>query len=175
MKYTERLTLTPLAISYIDITVKLSTNPVESKYHSDIENVAEIYDYHNQMLSHEFNGYLDIWCASRRAGQPLKNSVLVSCHRFLQNRDNIEWSLLKPDYMPDNEIEISYCFKYLSYIQGDTTETWNAILPLVFEKVSLTELVATNEYGNQSSRHILLQYGLEHEARRLCYREDSSN
>ncbi len=87
--------------------------------------------------------------------------------------DDTDWNLVKPDYMPDNDIEIGYIFKQSAWGKGYATETCNALLRIAFEEVSLSEVVATYEDGNDASRHVLLKCGYEDKGRRLCYGEDS--
>ena len=73
--HTERLLLTPLALTDLDLALELWTDPEVVKYVCDVMTEAEIRQEMSDSIKRGGNGGIGIWCiADRRTGEKLGDS-----------------------------------------------------------------------------------------------------
>ena len=169
--YTDRLTLTPLDLSDLDIAVELFTDPEVMKFAGGVSEEAEIGSDLALWIRRGGNGCIGVWCVTKSdTGEKLGTGALLP---MPIEEDDTNWDLVLPGHMPDNDIEVGYFLKKSAWGQGYATEICRQLLKVAFEEMPLSEVVATYEAGNNASRNVLLKCGLVDHGTRRCYGEDS--
>jgi RimJ/RimL family protein N-acetyltransferase len=165
--HTERLLLTPLAATDLDLGLELWTDPDVVEYVCDVMTEAEIRQEMPDSIKRGGNGGIGIWCvADRRIGIKLGSAYLLP---MSIDKDDTDFSLLVMGQMPDAEIEIGYFLKRSAWGRGYATEVCKRLLQFAFQEVSLNEVVASVDEDNVSSKKVLEKSGLLDRGRTRCY------
>ena len=169
--HTERLLLTPLAHSDLDVALEMFTDPEVVKYVCDVMTEAEIRQEMSNSTKRGGNGSIGIWCiADRRTGEKLGDTYLLP---MPIDKDDTDFSLVVMGQMPDAEIEIGFFLKRSAWGRGYATEACKRLLQFAFQEVSLNEVVASVDEDNVASKKVLEKSGLLDRGRMRCYGKDS--
>lgn len=166
----ERLLLTPLSETDIDIALEMYTDPAVVKYVCDPMSEDEIRKEMSYVTKRGSNGCIGIWCISdRRTSEKYGDGYLLP---MPVDEDDTDWDLLVPDAMPDGDIEVGYFLKRSAWGNGFATEACRRLIKFAFEETSLKEVVATLDEGNQNSRIVLEKAGFSYGGRIRAYGKD---
>ncbi len=169
--HTERLLLTPFALTDLDLAVEMWTDPKVAKYVGGVMTEAEIRQQMSDVTKRGGNGGIGIWCiADRRTGEKLGDSFLLP---LPIDEEDTDFSLVVMGQMPDAEIEIGFFFKPSAWGQGYATEVCERLLQFAFQEVSLNEVVSSVDEDNVASKKVLEKCGLLDRGRTRCYGKDS--
>ena len=169
--HTERLLLTPFALTDLDLAVEMWTDPEVAKYVGGVMTEAEIRQQMSDVTKRGGNGGIGIWCiADRRTGEKLGDSFLLP---LPIDEEDTDFSLVVMGQMPDAEIEIGFFFKPSAWGQGYATEVCERLLQFAFQEVSLNEVVSSIDEDNVASKKVLEKCGLLDRGRTRCYGKDS--
>jgi len=168
---TERLLLTPYALTDLEIALEMYTDPEVVKYVWDVMTEAQIREEMPDSIKRGGNGGIGIWCvADRSSGEKLGEAYLLPLPVDL---DDTDFNLIVMGQMPDADIEIGYFLKRSAWGQGYATEVCKRLLQFAFQEVSLIEVVATVDERNIASKKVLEKSGLLDCGRARCYGKDS--
>lgn len=169
--HTERLLLTPFALTDLDLAVEMWTDPKVAKYVGGVMTEAEIRQQMSDVTKRGGNGGIGIWCiADRRTGEKLGDSFLLP---LPIDEEDTDFSLVVMGQMPDAEIEIGFFLKRSAWGRGYATEVCKRLLQFAFQEVSLNEVVASVDEDNVASKKVLEKCGLLDRGRTRCYGKDS--
>ncbi len=169
--HTERLLLTPFALTDLDLALEMWTDPEVAKYVGGVMTEAEIRQQMSDVTKRGGNGGIGIWCiADRRTGEKLGDSFLLP---LPIDEEDTDFSLVVMGQMPDAEIEIGFFFKPSAWGQGYATEVCERLLQFAFQEVSLNEVVSSVDEDNVASKKVLEKCGLLDRGRTRCYGKDS--
>ena len=169
--HTERLLLTPFALTDFDLALEMWTDPEVVKYICDVMTEAEIRQSMSDSTKRGGNGGIGIWCiADRRTGEKLGDSYLLP---LPIDEEDTDFSLVVMGQMPDAEIEIGFFFKPSAWGRGFATEVCRRLLQFAFQDVSLNEVVSSVDEDNVASKKVLEKCGLLDRGRTRCYGKDS--
>ena len=169
--HTERLLLTPLAPTDLDLALELWTDPEVVEYVCDVLTEAEIRQEMPDATRRGGNGGIGIWCvADRKTGEKLGSTYLLP---MPIDEDDTDFSLVVMGQMPDAEIEIGFFLKRLVWGRGYATEVCQRLLQFAFQEVSLNEVVASVDANNVASRKVLEKSGLLDRGRTRSYGKNS--
>ncbi|MCH8100067.1 MAG: GNAT family N-acetyltransferase [Proteobacteria bacterium] len=168
---TERLLLTPFALTDLDLALEMWTDPEVAKYVGGVMTEAEIRQQMSDVTKRGGNGGIGIWCiADRRTGEKLGDSHLLP---LPIDEEDTDFSLVVMGQMPDAEIEIGFFFKPSAWGRGYATEVCWRLLQFAFQDVSLNEVVSSVDEDNVASKKVLEKCGLLDRGRTRCYGKDS--
>jgi ribosomal-protein-alanine N-acetyltransferase len=168
---TERLRLTPLVADDVDIALELWTDPEVLKFVCDALTEEEVRQEMPDSIKRGGNGGIGIWCiADRKTGEKLGDSYLLP---MPIDTDDVDFSLVVMGQMPDADIEIGYFLKPSAWGQGYATEVCKRLLQFAFQDVSLNEVVASVDDGNDVSKKVLEKSGLIDRGRTRSYGKDN--
>ena len=169
--HTERLLLTPFALTDLDLALEMWTDPEVVKYIGDVMTEAEVRQEMSDVTKRGGNGGIGLWCiADRRSGEKLGDSFLLP---LPIDEEDTDFSLVVMGQMPDAEIEIGFFFKPSAWGQGYATEVCERLLQFAFQEVSLNEVVSSIDEDNVASKKVLEKCGLLDRGRTRCYGKDS--
>ena len=169
--HTERLLLTPLAQTDVDLALELWTDPEVVEFVCEVPTEAEIRQEMPDAIKRGGNGGIGIWCISdRRTREKLGETYLLP---LPIDEDDTDFSLVVMGQMPDAEIEIGYFLKRSAWGHGYATEVCKRLLQFAFQEVSLNEVVASVDESNVASKKVLEKSGLLDRGRTRCYGKDS--
>ncbi len=169
--HTERLLLTPLAPTDLDLALELWTDPEVVEYVCDVMTEAEIRQEMPDSTRRGGNGGIGIWCiADRKTREKLGSTYLLPVPI---DEDDTDFSLVVMGQMPDAEIEIGFFLKRSAWGRGYATEVCKRLLQFAFQEVSLNEVVASVDEDNFASKKVLEKSGLLDRGRTRCYGKDS--
>jgi len=169
--HTERLLLTPFALTDLDLALEMWTDPEVAKYVGGVMTEAEIRQQMSDVTKRGGNGGIGLWCiADRRTGEKLGDSFLLP---LPIDEEDTDFSLVVMGQMPDAEIEIGFFFKPSAWGQGYATEVCERLLQFAFQEVSLNEVVSSVDEDNVASKKVLEKCGLLDRGRTRCYGKDS--
>ncbi len=169
--HTERLLLTPLAPTDLDLALELWTDPEVVEYVCDVMTEAEIRQEMPDSTRRGGNGGIGIWCiADRKTREKLGSTYLLPVPI---DEDDTDFSLVVMGQMPDAEIEIGFFLKRSAWGRGYATEACKRLLQFAFQEVSLNEVVASVDEDNFASKKVLEKSGLLDRGRTRCYGKDS--
>jgi ribosomal-protein-alanine N-acetyltransferase len=169
--HTERLLLTPLAATDLDLVLELWTDPEVVEYICDVATEAEIRQEMPDAIKRGGNGGIGEWCvADRRTGEKLGSAYLLP---MPIDTDDVDYSLVVMGQMPDAEIEVGYFLKRSAWGRGYATEVCKRLLQVAFQDVSLNEVVASVDEKNIASKKVLEKSGLLDRGRTRSYGKDS--
>jgi RimJ/RimL family protein N-acetyltransferase len=168
--HTVRLTLIPFRVSDVDIAVELFTDPEVLRFTGGVMEEEEVHRELPNWIRRGGNGCIGVWCiTSSDTGEKLGTGALLP---MPVEDDDTDWDLLVPGCMPNNDIEVGYFLKESAWGKGYATEACSRLLKLAFEKMPLSEVVASYDAGNDASRNVLLKCGFIEHGTRRCYGED---
>ena len=168
---TERLRLTPLAHTDVDIAVEMFTDPAVVKYIGGLMSEDEICREMATWTKRGGHGCIGIWCISDlETAEKYGSGFLLP---MPVDEDDTDWDLVVPGVMPDCDVEVGYALKRSAWGNGFATEVCRRLLRFAFEETPLQEIVATFEDENESSKNVLKKAGLTYQGRRTAYGEDS--
>jgi len=168
--YSERLTLTPITASDVDLALVMFTDPDVMKYVGGVITPDKVRSEMPKWIKRGSNGCIGIWCISnRRNGEKVGSVALLP---IPIEEDDTDFDLVVPGQMPDVDIEIGYFLKRSAWRNGYATEACQRLLQMVFEESSLTEIVATFDTDNVASREVLKKTGFIDRGMMRCYGEE---
>jgi len=171
--HSKRLTLSPYAVTDIDLSLEMFTDPEVLRYAGGALGEVEIRGQMANVTKRGGNGCIGIWCISnRRTGERLGSAALLPMP--VEEKDT-DYSLVIPGQMPEGDIEIGYFLKRSAWGKGYATEAGGRLIRMAFEESPLTEIVANFEEGNVASRHVLQKLGFVNHGTMRCYGEDGPN
>jgi len=169
--HTERLLLTPLTLTDLDLALELWTDPEVVKYVCDVVAEEEVRQEMPDAIKRGGNGGIGIWCVvDRETREKLGSTYLLP---MPVDKDDTDFSLVVMGQMPDAEIEIGFFFKRTAWGRGYATEVCKRLLRFAFEEVSLDEVVASVDEENLVSKKVLEKSGLINRGRTQSYGKDS--
>ena len=169
--HTERLLLTPLALTDIDLCLEVWTDPEVVEFICDLPTEALIRQEMPDAIKRGGNGGIGIWCISdRRSCEKLGETYLLP---LPVEEEDTDFSLVVMGQMPDAEIEIGDFFKQSAWGSGYATEVCKRLLQFAFQEVALNEVVASVDENNEASKRVLEKSGLLDCGRARCYGKDS--
>ena len=171
--FSERLKLTPLAMSDADITIELFTNPAVVEYAMDEMTVEEVHDNMGLWTKRGGNGCIGIWCVSNRDTDEKLGSVALL--PMPVEEDDTDFDLVVPGEMPDGDVEVGFFLKQSAWGNGYATEACKRIVQFAFDQSPLTEIVATFDEENLASKHVLEKSGFVNCGTMRSYGEDGPN
>ena len=167
----ERLILTPLELTDVDLAVELWTDPDVVRYICDVPTEAEVRQEMPDTIRRGGDGGIGIWCiADRRTGDKLGSTYLLP---MPTEEDDVDYSLIVMGQIPDADIEVGYFLKRSVWGRGYATEVCKRMLQFAFQETSLNELVASVDANNVASRKVLEKSGFHHRGLTLCWGKDS--
>jgi ribosomal-protein-alanine N-acetyltransferase len=168
---TDRLRLTPLVEADVDIALAIWTNPDVVKFICDAATEDEVRAEMSESTRRGSNGCIGIWCvANRVSGEKIGSAYLLP----MPVEDNdMDYSLLVPEQLPDGEIELGYFLIPSAWGNGYATEISRRLLEFAFQDSPLTELVASVNDDNLASHNVLQKSGFTENGRALCWGEDT--
>ncbi|MGI9291645.1 MAG: GNAT family N-acetyltransferase [Gammaproteobacteria bacterium] len=170
---TERLLIRPFAAADLDIALELFTNPDVCRYAGGVESVEKINCEMSNWVRRGGNGCIGIWTITdRNTGEKHGSIALLP---LPVEEDDTDFSLVVPGQVPENDIEIGYFLKPVSWGKGIASEACKRILRFAFEEGQLEEVVATFEEENSASRNVLLKAGFSDHGYRRSYGEDGTD
>ena len=114
--YSERLVLTPLEASDVDLAIEMFTDPEVIKFVCDVLGEDEIRREMSKWVTRGGNGCVGIWCISdRSSGERFGTTYLLP---MSVEDDDTDFSLVLPGQMPDGDIEIGYFLKRSAWGKG---------------------------------------------------------
>jgi len=171
--YSERLTLTPLDASDVDLAIEMFTDPDVLKFAGGVMEEEKIRIEMSNWTKRGGNGCIGIWCVSDQgSGEQLGSAALLP---IPVEEDDTDFGLVVPGRMPGGDIEVGYFLKRSAWGKGYATEACKRIIQMAFEESPLTEVVATFEAGNVASRNVLDKAGFVDRGTMRCYGEDGPN
>ncbi len=169
--HTERLLLTPFALTDLDLALEMWTDPEVAKYVGGVMTEAEIRQQMSDVTKRGGNGGIGLWCiADRRTGEKLGDSFLLP---LPIDEEDTDFSLVVMGQMPDAEIEIGFFFKPSAWGRGYATEVCRRLLQFAFQDVSLNEVVSSVDEDNVASRKVLQKCGFLDRGRTRSYGKDN--
>jgi len=167
----DRLILTPLESTDIDLAVDLWTDPEVVRYICDVPTEAEVRQEMPDTIRRGGNGCIGIWCiADRRTGDKLGSAYLLP---MPTEEDDVDYDLIVMGRMPDADIEVGYFLKPSAWGQGYATEVCKCMLQFAFQEASLNELVASVDANNVASKNVLEKSGFRYLGQAPCWGKDS--
>lgn len=171
--HSERLTLTPFDDADVDIAIEMFTDPDVMAFAGGALEKEIILRYMANWTKRGGNGCIGIWCISDRiSGEKFGSAALLP---MPVEDDDTDFSLVIPDQIPDNDIEIGYFLKRCAWGKGYATEAGKRVIRMAFEASRLTEIVATFDVSNIVSRNVLEKIGFVDRGMTRCYGEDGPN
>lgn len=171
--HSERLVLTPLGASDVDLSLELFTDPDVLEFAGGVMSEDEIRGEMSNWVKRGGNGCIGIWRISGRGGgEKLGSAALLP---MPVEEDDTDFSLVIPGQMPDGDVEIGYFLKRSAWGKGYATEASKRLLRFAFEESPLTEIVATFEVGNVASRNVLQKAGFVNRGLMRSYGENGPN
>ena len=171
--HTERLLLTPLAPTDLDVALEMWTDPEVVEYVCDLMDKDTISKEMSDWIKRGGNGCIGIWCISdRETGEKYGSAILLP---MPIEEDDTDYSLVVPDQMPDGDVEIGYFLKRSAWGHGIATEACRRLLQFAFEDTTLNEVVATFDVENVASKKVLIKAGLVDRGMMRCFGEDGPN
>ena len=171
--HSERLTLTPLDASDVDLALEMFTDPDVLRYAGGAVKEDEIRRDMANWTKRGGNGCIGIWCiADRGSGEKFGSTALLP---MPVDEDDTDYDLVIPGRMPHGDVEVGYFLKRSAWGRGYATEACKRLIQMAFEESPLTEIVATFETGNAASRNVLEKAGFTDHGTMRCYGEDGPN
>jgi RimJ/RimL family protein N-acetyltransferase len=171
--HTERLLLTPLAPTDLDLALELWTDPEVVEYVCDLMDKDTIREEMSNWIKRGGNGCIGIWCISdRETGEKFGSTMLLP---MPVEEDDTDYSLVVPDEMPDGDVEIGYFLKLSAWGRGVATEACRRLLEFAFKDTLLNEVVASFDVGNVASKKVLEKAGMVDRGMMRCCGEDGPN
>jgi RimJ/RimL family protein N-acetyltransferase len=169
----ERLSLTPLDATDVELVVDMFTDPDVLGFAGGVMNEGDIRRDMPTWTKRGGNGCIGIWCVSvNDSGEKLGTGASLP---WPVEQDETDFDLVVPGQMPDGDVEVGYFLKRSAWGKGYATEACKRLLQMAFEDSPLTEVVATFDAGNLASRHVLEKAGFVDRGVMQCYGKDGLN
>lgn len=166
----DRLILTPLELTDIDLSVELWTDPDVVRYICEVPTEAEIRQEMPDTIKRGGNGGIGIWCiADRGTGEKLGSTYLLP---MPTEEEDVDYGLIVMGQMPDVDIEVGYFLKRSAWGQGYATEVCKRMLQFAFQEVSLDKVVASVDANNIASQNVLEKSGFLYAGQTRCWGKD---
>ncbi len=167
---TERLWLTPVALTDVDVALEMFTNPAVMKFWGDQMTEGDIRRKIPIWTRRGGDGCIGIWCISnRRTGEKYGSGFLLP--QPIDN-DDTDWDQVVSGVMPEGDVEVGFILKESAWGNGYATEVCCRLLRFAFEETPLQEVVATLDDDHEASKRVLEKSGLTYRGRRWAYGED---
>jgi ribosomal-protein-alanine N-acetyltransferase len=167
----DRLILTPLELTDIDLAVELWTDPEVVRYICDVPTEAEIRREMPDSIKRGGNGGIGIWCiADRQTGEKLGSTYLLP---MPTEGEDVDYGLIIMGQMPDADIEVGYFLRRSAWRQGYATEVCKRMLHFAFQEVALNKVVASVDANNVASQNVLKKSGFLHLGQTMCWGKNS--
>ena len=168
----ERLTLTPLSLTDVELIIEMFTDAEVLKYAGGKAMSEEaVREKMPTWIRRAGNGCIGVWCVSDRvSGEKYGTCALLP---MPIDEEDTDWDSLVEDAMPVQDIEVGYFLKRPAWNKGYATEACRRILRFAFTDTPLTKVVATIDDDNERSRHVLEKAGFFYQGRARAYAEDS--
>ena len=170
---TERLRLTPLAVSDVDVALEMFTDPAVTRFVCEVMTEAEIRRDMPAWTKRGGDGCVGIWCVSNRVTREKHGSGFLLPMPI--DEDDTNWDHVVPGVMPDGDVEIGYILKEDAWGQGYATEVCRRLLRFAFEETPLEEVVASYDDAHEASKRVLEKSGLSSRGRRWAYAQDCAD
>jgi len=163
----DRLILTPLELTDIDLAVELWTDPEVVKYICDVPTEAEVRREMSDTIKRGGNGCIGIWCiADRKTGEKLGSTYLLP---MPTEEDDVDYGLIIMGQMPDADIEVGYFLRRSAWRKGYATEVCKRMLKFAFKEASLDKVVASVDANNIASQNVLEKSGFLYLGQSRCW------
>ena len=167
----DRLILTPLEVTDIDLAVELWTDPEVVKYICDVPTEAEVRREMPDTIRRGGNGCIGIWrIADRTTGEKLGSTYLLP---MPTEEDDVDYELIIMGQMPDTDVEVGYFLRRSAWRKGYATEVCKRMLKFAFKEASLDKVVASVDADNIASQNVLEKSGFLYFGRTRCWGKDS--
>lgn len=167
----DRLILTPLELTDIDLAVELWTDPEVVRHICEVPTEAEVRREMPDSIKRGGNGGIGTWCiADRKTGEKLGSTYLLP---MPTEDDDVDYGLIIMGQMPDADIEVGYFLKRSAWGKGYATEVCKRILQFAFQEASLDKVVASVDANNIASQNVLEKSGFVYLGQTLCWGRDS--
>lgn len=167
----DRLILTPLELTDIDLAVELWTDPEVVRHICEVPTEAEVRQEMSDTIKRGGNGGIGTWCiADRKTGEKLGSTYLLP---MPTEDDDVDYGLIIMGQMPDADIEVGYFLKRSAWGKGYATEVCKRILQFAFQEASLDTVVASVDANNIASQNVLEKSGFVYLGQTLCWGRDS--
>jgi len=167
----DRLMMTPLESTDVDMAVELWTDPEVVRYICDVLTEEEVRQEMPDTVRRGGTGAIGIWCiADRATGEKFGSAYLLP---MPTEKDDVDYDLIVMGQMPDTDIEIGYFLKPSAWGQGYATEICERMLQFAFQEASLNEVVASVHENNVASKTVLEKSGFLFAGRTLCWGKDT--
>lgn len=167
----ERLSLTPLAVTDVDVAIEMFTNPAVAKFIGGVMTEADIRREMPVWIIRGGDGCIGIWCISNRMTAEKYGSGFLLPMPI--HEDDTNWDHVSPGVMPDGDVEVGYNLKKEAWGKGYASEACRRLLRFAFEETPLEEIVATLDDQHEASKRVLEKSGLSCRGRRRAYGHDS--
>ena len=169
----ERLSLTPLAVTDVDVAIEMFTNSAVTQFIGGVMSKADIRREMPVWTKRGGAGCIGIWCISNRVtGEKYGSACLLP---MPINEDDTNWDHVISGVMPDGDVEVGYFLKEEAWGKGYATEVCRRLLRFAFEETPLEEIVATFDDEHEASKRVLEKSGLSCRGRRWAYGQDGSD
>ncbi len=167
----DRLRLTPLELTDLDLSIALWTDPEVVRYICEAMTEREVAEEMADAVRRGSDGEIGIWCvADRITGEKLGSTYLLP---MPIEEDDIDYKLIVMGQMPDADIEVGYFLKRSAWGRGYATEICARMLRFTFQETSLKEVVASVNAENVASKNVLEKAGFHYAGRARCWGENS--
>lgn len=171
--HTERLHLTPLVATDIDVAIEMFTYPEAVNYVCDPMDRDTIGKGMPDWIKRGGNGCIGTSCISdRKSGEKYGSTALLP---MPVDEDHTDYSLVVPGQMPDIDVEIGFFLKRNAWGHGFATEVCMRLLQFAFQETPLNEVVATFDVENVASKNVLQKAGRVDRGTMRCYGEAGPN
>lgn len=168
--HSERLALTPFALTDLDLCLEMFTDPEVAEYVGGPKTKATINNKMSNWTKRGGDGCIGIWCISDRGtGEKYGSAALLP---MPVEEDDTDFSLVTPGKMPEGDVEIGYFLRRSAWGRGYATEASRRLLDFVFQETPLIEVVATINKENKASRNVLIKAGFVDHGTMRSYGED---
>ena len=167
----DRLILTPLELTDIDLAIELWTDPEVVRYICDVPTEAEIRREMPDSIKRGGNGGIGIWCiANRKTGEKLGSTYLLP---MPTEGDDVDYGLIIMGQMPDADIEVGYFLRRTAWRRGYATEVCKRMIHFAFQEVALDKVVASVDANNIASQNVLEKSGFLRRGETRCWGKNS--
>jgi ribosomal-protein-alanine N-acetyltransferase len=169
--HSDRLVLTPLAPTDLDISIEMFTDPEVVRYAGRPMTRTSIHRDLASWTQRGADGYIGIWTISdRRTGEKYGTAAVLPMPIEAKDTD---FSLVTPGKIPPGHLEIGYYLKRTAWGRGYATEAGRRLLEFIFRETEVEELVATLDSENTASRRVLEKIGFLNSGTMRCYGKES--
>ncbi len=170
---TERLTITPISDSDLDLVIDVFTDPEVMRFGGGPMSEEDIRSTMPDWTRRGGDGCVGIWCISiRTSGEKLGTLALLP---MPVEEHKTDYSLVVNGQMPEGDIEIGYYLKRSAWGNGYASEAASRLVAEIFKGSQLAEIVATFDVGNAASRRVLEKVGFKNHGTARSYGTEGPN